>query len=105
MELGLVGLGRMGGNMRTRLRNAGHTPDVVPNGSLVVPRLIEHPAALVLLDLMLPGMDGLLVCQAIRQEPRTAATPIVMFRSASAPTTSVIARRAAANPCSSASTW
>ncbi len=61
------------------LRNAGHTPDVVPNGSLVVPRLIEHPAALVLLDLMLPGMDGLLVCQAIRQEPRTAATPIVML--------------------------
>ncbi len=25
MELGLVGLGRMGGNMRTRLRRAGHT--------------------------------------------------------------------------------
>lgn len=25
MEIGLVGLGRMGGNMRTRLRNAGHT--------------------------------------------------------------------------------
>src|SRR5688572_2414218 len=25
MELGLVGLGKMGGNMRTRLRNAGHT--------------------------------------------------------------------------------
>jgi 6-phosphogluconate dehydrogenase len=25
MDLGLVGLGKMGGNMRTRLRNAGHT--------------------------------------------------------------------------------
>jgi 6-phosphogluconate dehydrogenase len=25
MQLGLVGLGKMGGNMRTRLRNAGHT--------------------------------------------------------------------------------
>src|SRR3990170_2387821 len=25
MDIGLVGLGRMGGNMRTRLRNAGHT--------------------------------------------------------------------------------
>lgn len=25
MELGLVGLGRMGGNMRQRIRNAGHT--------------------------------------------------------------------------------
>ncbi|HET6988028.1 MAG TPA: NAD(P)-binding domain-containing protein, partial [Kribbella sp.] len=25
MELGLVGLGKMGGNMRQRIRNAGHT--------------------------------------------------------------------------------
>lgn len=25
MEIGLVGLGKMGGNMRTRIRNAGHT--------------------------------------------------------------------------------
>ncbi len=25
MDIGLIGLGKMGGNMRTRLRNAGHT--------------------------------------------------------------------------------
>ena len=25
MDIGLVGLGKMGGNMRSRLRNAGHT--------------------------------------------------------------------------------
>ena len=61
------------------LFNAGHTPEVVVNGSAVVPRLIEAPADLVLLDLMLPGMDGLHVCQAIRQEPKTAATPIIML--------------------------
>ena len=41
MDIGLVGLGKMGGNMRTRLRNAGHTvvgydrnPDVSDAGSL-----------------------------------------------------------------------
>src|SRR3990170_324491 len=41
MDIGLVGLGKMGGNMRTRLRNAGHTvvgydrnPDVSDVGSL-----------------------------------------------------------------------
>jgi len=41
MDIGLVGLGKMGGNMRTRLRNAGHTvvgydrnPDVADVGSL-----------------------------------------------------------------------
>ena len=25
MQIGLIGLGKMGGNMRTRLRNGGHT--------------------------------------------------------------------------------
>jgi 6-phosphogluconate dehydrogenase len=41
MDIGLVGLGKMGGNMRSRLRNAGHTvigydrnPDVSDAGSL-----------------------------------------------------------------------
>ncbi len=41
MHLGLVGLGKMGGNMRTRLRNGGHTvvgydrnPDVTDSTSL-----------------------------------------------------------------------
>ena len=61
------------------LLKAGHAPEVITSGTAVVPRLIDAPADLVLLDLMLPGMDGLLVCRAIRQEPKTASTPIVML--------------------------
>jgi len=61
------------------LQKAGHAPEVVTSGSAVVPRLLEAPADLVLLDVMLPGMDGMLVCQAIRREPKTAGTPVVML--------------------------
>ena len=50
MDIGLVGLGKMGGNMRTRLRNAGHTvvgydrnPDVSDVGQ---PRGAGRAAAL-----------------------------------------------------------
>jgi len=35
--------------------------------------------ALVVLDLMLPGMDGLEVCKRLRNDPATAAIPILML--------------------------
>ncbi|MGQ9614583.1 response regulator transcription factor [Chloroflexus sp.] len=38
----------------------------------------EHPALMVL-DLMLPGMDGLDVTRALRQDPLTAHLPIIML--------------------------
>src|SRR5512142_3073593 len=34
---------------------------------------------LVVLDLMLPGMQGVELCRIIRNEPRTAGTPIIML--------------------------
>jgi DNA-binding response OmpR family regulator len=38
----------------------------------------EHPD-LVILDLMLPHMDGLEVCKTLRQKPETALLPIIML--------------------------
>jgi DNA-binding response OmpR family regulator len=61
------------------LEKAGHRIDRLTSGNEVLPRLRKLPADLVILDLMLPGMDGLLVCQAMRADSATAAIPIIIL--------------------------
>ena len=61
------------------LQKAGHTVDSLASGSAVLSRLRERPADLLILDLMLPGMGGLQVCQAMRAEPAMAAIPLIML--------------------------
>src|SRR4051795_2410646 len=62
MELGLVGLGKMGGNMRSRLRNAGHTvvgydrnPEVSDAGSLA--EMVEQLPSPRVVWVMVPAGD------------------------------------------------
>jgi DNA-binding response OmpR family regulator len=39
----------------------------------------RRPPALILLDLMLPGMSGTELCRRLRREPQTRRTPIIML--------------------------
>jgi DNA-binding response OmpR family regulator len=39
----------------------------------------KNPPALILLDLMLPGMSGAELCRRLRREPQTRRTPIIML--------------------------
>ncbi len=39
----------------------------------------RRPPALVILDLMLPGMSGTELCKRLRREPQTRRTPIIML--------------------------
>ena len=48
------------------LQAAGYATHWLTNGSEVVPAVHAHSPALILLDLMLPGSDGLTVCRELR---------------------------------------
>jgi DNA-binding response OmpR family regulator len=61
------------------LQRAGHEVTRLTSGTEVMPRVRTAPPDLVILDLMLPGMDGLLVCQAMRADSATASIPIIML--------------------------
>ncbi|MBA1146629.1 response regulator [Ectothiorhodospiraceae bacterium WFHF3C12] len=57
------------------LRAAGFEPSVIQDGREVVPWVRDHAPELILLDLMLPGEDGMSVCRELR---RFSDVPIVM---------------------------
>src|SRR5450756_1568433 len=60
------------------LQKAGHSVDAAASGPAALLRVKASAPDLILLDLMLPGLDGLLVCQALRSDPATAAIPIIL---------------------------
>jgi two-component system, OmpR family, alkaline phosphatase synthesis response regulator PhoP len=64
--------------IRHYLEKSGHAVHVLGSGAAVLPKVRGERPDLIVLDLMLPGLDGLMVCQALRADPLTAAIPIIM---------------------------
>jgi DNA-binding response OmpR family regulator len=63
---------------RHYLERAGQTVDHVASGRDVLPHARAAAPDLVVLDLMLPGMDGLEVCREAKNDPKLKHVPIVM---------------------------
>jgi two-component system response regulator BaeR len=66
---------RLAGLIKDYVLQAGMVPHCIDNGLDVVPWVEQRAPDLILLDLMLPGKDGLTICQEIR---RTSNVPIIM---------------------------
>jgi signal transduction histidine kinase/ActR/RegA family two-component response regulator len=70
------------GDMRdyvTRLLSERWTVEAVPDGIAALARLQEQTFDLVLADVMMPGLDGFELLNAVRTDPATAQTPFVML--------------------------
>ena len=72
----------------TYLRAAGHEVDETADGEGALSLLRDHPADLVVLDLMLPGIDGLEVCQRLRD--RGDDLPVIMLTALGSETDRVV---------------
>ena len=64
--------------LRYNLDREGYDVSVVGSGERAVEEVGKNPPALILLDLMLPRMDGLQVCRRLKAEPATASIPLIM---------------------------
>ncbi len=61
------------------LKQAGFSVIAVESGEEALEVASEENFSLVLLDLMLPGIDGLEVCRLIRAKPETKNIPVLML--------------------------
>src|ERR1700694_5111117 len=58
------------------LEKSGFGAETVSDGGRALARVKESPPDLVILDLMLPGLNGLEICRGPRTDDRTAARAI-----------------------------
>ncbi|MEO6503233.1 MAG: response regulator [Jatrophihabitantaceae bacterium] len=61
------------------LQRAGYQPRVASSGQQALDQADELVPDLVISDVSMPGLSGLDVCRALKAEPRTAATVVLLI--------------------------
>ncbi|MDX1600162.1 MAG: response regulator, partial [Anaerolineales bacterium] len=67
------------------LAKGGYETLLVHDGLSGLQKAKQEPVSLILLDVMLPGMDGFEVCRRLRSDSETADLPIIMISAKSRP--------------------
>jgi DNA-binding response OmpR family regulator len=68
-------------SLQYNFKREGFRPVVAESGEMGLRLALneKNPPALIVLDLMLPGMSGMELCRRLRREPLTERTPIIML--------------------------
>jgi DNA-binding response OmpR family regulator len=61
------------------LRRAGHSVVIAHDGEEALQLVDQHRPDAVILDIMMPGMTGYDVTKALRDNPETARTPVILL--------------------------
>lgn len=64
------------------MKERGHEVDTARNGERALEKAEADPPDAIVLDLMLPGMDGYEVCSRLKSGERTRHIPVVMMTAA-----------------------
>jgi CheY-like chemotaxis protein len=65
--------------MARLVKHFGHDSVCRLGGQEALDYIRETPIDLLILDVMMPGMDGMQVLRRLRDDPQTASIPVVMF--------------------------
>jgi CheY-like chemotaxis protein len=64
---------------RAALKRAGFTVNVAGSGAAALEAIRDDPPAVILLDWMMPDMEGPEVCQRIKDDPVTRHIPVIFM--------------------------
>lgn len=64
--------------LQRHISNAGYDYDVASNGQEALDKIDKQPPDLVLLDLMMPGLNGFETCRRIRANEKTKKLPVII---------------------------
>lgn len=64
---------------RLKLAVEGHEVRIAVDGEDGLNTALEHPPDLLLLDIRLPGIDGLTLLAELRRDPRCAELPVIVL--------------------------
>lgn len=73
-----------------KLREAGYEVLPAADGREALAKARSERPALIVLDLMLPEIDGLDVCRLLKRDPATASIPIIMLTAKAAETDRIV---------------
>ena len=71
--------GKIARLLATALEDAGYAAHIEPYGCQALEYAAANPVDCVILDLLLPDVDGFDVCKALRKMPQCAATRILIL--------------------------
>lgn len=61
------------------IKNEGYLVGIARDGAQALEMVVQHRPDLVLLDVMMPGIDGFAVCKRLKEKAETRDTPVILL--------------------------
>jgi len=65
--------------LKDALEDAGHTVVLAEDGQAALARAKAEAPDCIVLDIMMPGLDGYETCAALKADPQLAAIPVILI--------------------------
>src|SRR5512145_1271986 len=65
--------------LKDALEEAGHAVELAENGRVAIDRAKTDRPDLILMDIMMPGLDGFDTCKAMKADPSLSGVPVVLI--------------------------